>query len=214
MKHPTTRRAAITALGAASLASLTLSRSNVAFAAISSAAGVVAGGSLEGPNGPIQFSAFGSRLQLDDVAEPVLHGALAWHDPVGMDGAPLTIALVAVDSYGPGDVETARVMTGTASVNGEGEHPFALRLVDSGEIGAAVDTIRLVVGSAAGEVSGTPVPTGAGPGWHPSRAVPRLCRRVGRPAVIWKRSYSTQGLVQALFMAIALHAPPPDLLDV
>ena len=161
MKHPTTRRAAITALGAgaASLAALSLASPNVAFAAISSAAGVVAGGSLEGPAGPIQFSAFGSRLQLDDVADPVLHGALAWHDPAGMDGAPLTIALVAVDSYGPGDIETARVVTGTASVNSEGEHPFALRLVDGGEIGDALDAVRLVVGSAVSEVTGTPVPT-------------------------------------------------------
>ncbi|MDQ3654881.1 MAG: hypothetical protein M3457_07375 [Chloroflexota bacterium] len=167
MKHPTTRRAAITALGAgaASLASLSLLPPNVAFAAISSAAGVVAGGSLEGPNGPIQFSAFGSRLQLDDVAEPVLHGALAWYDLAGMDGAPLTIALIAVDSYGPGDIETARVMTGTASVNGEGEHRFGLRLVDGGEIGAAADMIRLAIGSAAGEVSGTPVPADAGIGF-------------------------------------------------
>jgi len=167
MKTPTTRRTAITALGAgvAGLATFSLLAPDRASAAISSAAGAVAGGSLEGPNGPIQFSAFGSRLQLDDAADPVLHGALAWHDPAGMDGAPLTIALVAVNSYGPGDIETARVMTGAASVNGEGEHPFALRLVDSGEIGAAADTIRLVLGSAAGEVSGTPVPADAESGF-------------------------------------------------
>ncbi len=164
MKHPTTRRAAITALGASvgALALFSFMVPNSAFAAISSAAGVVAGGSLEGPNGPIPFSAFGSRLQLDDVAEPVLHGVLAWHDPAGMDGAPLTISLVAVDSYGPGDIETARVMTGTVSVNGEGEHSFALRLVDGGEIGVAADTIWLVVGTAVGNVSGTPVPADAG----------------------------------------------------
>ncbi len=82
-----------------------------------------------------------------------------------MDGAPLTIALVAIESYGPGDIETARIMTGTASVNGEGAYPFGLRVVDSGEIGASVDLIRLVVGSATAEMTGTPVPTEAETGF-------------------------------------------------
>lgn len=167
MKTPTTRRAAITGLGAgvAGLATLSLLTPNPVAAAISSAAGAVAGGSLEGPNGPIQFSAFGSRLQLDDAPDPVVQGALAWYDPAGPDGAPLTLALAAVDSYGPGDIETARIMTGTVSVNGEGEHPFGLRLVDGGDIGAAGNMIRLAVGSAAAEVTGTPVPTEAESGF-------------------------------------------------
>ncbi len=161
MKTPTTRRTAITALGAgvAGLATFSLLAPDRASAAISSAAGAVAGGSLEGPNGPIQFSAFGSRLQLDDAPDPVVQGALAWYDPAGPDGTPLTIVLVTIAAYGPGDIETARVMAGTVSVNGEGEHPFGLRLVDEGEIGAAADTIRLTIGSAAGEVNGTPVPS-------------------------------------------------------
>jgi hypothetical protein len=169
MDAPATRRTAITALGAgmAGLALLSLSTPNAAFAAISSAAGMVAGGSLDGPNGPIQFSALGTRMQLDDAPDLVFQGTLAWYDPAGMDGAPLTIALVAIESYGPrdGDIETARVMTGTASVNGEGAHPFGLRVVDAGEIGASVDLVRLVVGSATAEVTGTPVPTGAETGF-------------------------------------------------
>jgi len=167
MKTPTTRRTAITALGAgvAGLATFSLLAPDRAFAAISSAAGAVAGGSLEGPNGPIQFSAFGSRLQLDDAPEPVVQGALAWYDPAGPDGAPLTIVLVTIAAYGPGDIETARVMAGTVSVNGEGEHPFGLRLVDGGEIGAAAGTMRLVVGRAAAEVTGTPVPADAESGF-------------------------------------------------
>jgi hypothetical protein len=127
-----------------------------AIAAMSSAAGIVAGGSLEGPNGPIQFSAFGSRIQLDDVEEPVIHGALAWHDAAGIDGAPVTISLVSVKSYGPHDTEASRLMTGTAAVNGDGEHPFSLRMVDGGEVGTGGDLVRLVVGSGAAELSGTP----------------------------------------------------------
>ena len=168
---PTTRRAAITGLGAgvaavAGLAVFTLATPNPAAAAISSGAGAVAGGSLEGPNGPIQFSAFGSRLQLDDVPDPVVQGALAWHDAAGMEGEPLTIALVTLTAYGPAsDDDNARVLAGTVSVNGEGERPFGLRLVEGGEIREAADSLRLVVGSAAVEVTGTPVPDAADAGF-------------------------------------------------
>lgn len=168
MKTSTTRRAAITSLGAgvAGLAAFSLAAPNPAAAAISSAAGAVAGGSLEGPSGPIQFSAFGSRLQLDDVPDPVVQGALAWHDPAGMDGEPLTIALVTLTAYGPApDDAYARVLAGTVSVNSEGEHPFGLRLVEGGEIGTSADSLRLIVGSAAAEVTGTPVPDAADSGF-------------------------------------------------
>lgn len=168
MNNPTTRRTAIATLGigAAGLATTAAMLPRAALAAISSGAGVVAGGSLDGPNGPIQFSAFGSRLQLDDQEDLVFQGALAWYDPTGMEGEPLTIGLVAVASYGPGDIETARIMTGTASVNGEGAYPFALRIVDAGEIGSAADTIHLVVGNAASDLSGTPIPADAETGFN------------------------------------------------
>lgn len=162
MKTPTTRRAAITALGAgvASVASLSLLSPQVAMAAISSSAGIVAGGSLEGPDGPIQFSAFGSRTQLDDVDDPVLQGALSWYDATGMEGELLVLALVSVTSYGPGSEANVRVLTGTLSANGEGKYPFGLLLVDGGEIGEGQDTVRLVVGEKVSEITATPIPAG------------------------------------------------------
>src|SRR5688572_9880414 len=78
MQTRTSRRSAIAAVGAgaAGIASFSL-LPRAAMAAISSSAGIVAGGSLEGPNGPIQFSAFGSRIQLDDADDLVFQGALA-----------------------------------------------------------------------------------------------------------------------------------------
>jgi hypothetical protein len=164
MNAPISRRAAITGLGAGAAGAAALSLlAPTTLAAISSGAGVVAGGSLEGPAGPVQFSAFGSRLESDDGSEPLLAGAIAWHDPAGADGAPLTLALVDIASYGPDpvDAERTRVMTGTVSVNGEGEHPFALRLVDNGAIGVNPDSVRLAIGEAAAEVTGTPVAAGA-----------------------------------------------------
>lgn len=162
MTSLSTRRSAIAALGAgvASVAALSVFAPHASLAAMSSAAGIVAGGSLDGPDGVIQFSAFGSRIQLDDVEDVIVQGSLTWLDPTGLEGKPLTLELVAVTSYGPGMEETERVLTGTASVNGEGEHAFGLLLVDSGEIGTGTDTVRLVVGSAVADVTGTPVPAG------------------------------------------------------
>ena len=164
MKQITSRRTAVASIGAG-IAGLTLGSvlpSNSVLAAMSSGAGVVAGGSLNGAaDAFIQFSAFGSRLRFDDGTEPIVHGAFSWYDPTGADGGPLTLALVKLGNYGPGDVENARVIAGTASVNGEGEHPFAVWLVDNGAIGEAVDSVRLVVGSGVAEQTGTPAPSDA-----------------------------------------------------
>ena len=103
MRTRTTRRGAIAtvAAGVSGMAMSSLPPARTALAAISSGAGVAAGGSLEGPNGTIQFSAFGSRIEIEGDDELVVHGALAWYDPAGVDGQPLTIALVSVESYGP-----------------------------------------------------------------------------------------------------------------
>lgn len=159
MKTTTTRRSTIAALGTgiAGLAVGSRLPGQTAFAAISSGAGVVAGGSLDGPNGPVQFSAFGSRLQHDDGSQPTVHASFSLYDPVGADGEPLTLALLSIGNYGPGDLENARVISGTLTLNGEGDHPFALWLVDNGEIGATPDQLTLSVGAAASEAMGTPV---------------------------------------------------------
>jgi hypothetical protein len=166
----TTRRAALATFGTAvaGAASSSLLAPNAAMAAHSSGAGVVAGGSLDGPNGTIQFSAFGSRMEFAEPADLHLFGAIAWHDPAGPGGEPLTLSLVSVASYGPdpADAEHARIMSGTISIEGEdGEHPFALRLVDSGDIGPTADSVRLVIGEGAAELAGTPVAAGVDAGF-------------------------------------------------
>ena len=164
MKHVTSRRTAVTSLGAgvAGLTVGSLLSSRSALAAMSSGAGVVAGGSLNGAaDAPIQFSAFGSRLRFDDGTEPIVHAAFNWFDPTGAEGEPLTLVLVTVGNYGPGELENTRVIAGSLSVNGEGEHPFALWLVDNGVVGEAVDSVRLVVGSGVADLTGTPAPADA-----------------------------------------------------
>ena len=157
MNVRTTRRTAIATLaGAAAAATLAPTAS---LAAMSGAAGIVAGGTLEGANGTITFSAFGSRITLDDVDEPVLFCALTWHDPAGLDGGPLTIDFASAASYGPTDVDTERLMTGTVTINGDAEAPFALWMVDGGVVGEGGDTVHLAVGDVA-LVDGTPVAGG------------------------------------------------------
>lgn len=147
------RRAALAMAGLGALG-LTAALGRGVSAAPSSAAGIVAGGSLAGTGGDITFSAFGSRIEDDTVTEPTLIGALAWHDPAGLDGGSVTLTLVHLASYGPGEVDDTRVLTGTVSVNGDGEVPFSLTLVDAGLIGEVVDSVHLTVG-----------PDVAGEGW-------------------------------------------------
>jgi len=123
----------------------------------SSGAGVVAGGAIVGNDGDIQFSAFGSVITYEDDHEPSRIGALAWYDPAGFDGEPVTLMLLTVSSYGPGDADDTRVLTGTVSVNGEGEAPFSLSLVDIGPVGEGIDSVHLAVGPDAAGSGATPM---------------------------------------------------------
>jgi hypothetical protein len=159
MKSGTTRRAALATIGTgiAGATLLGIAAPQAARAAMSSAAGVIAGGSLEGPNGPVQFSVFASRLQFDDGTDQLIRGSLVWFDPAGLDGEPLTLELVSLAAYSRADGENTRFMAGTVSVNGEGEEPFGMFLTDNGLVGAATDNIQFAVGPAAAGLTGTPV---------------------------------------------------------
>lgn len=142
------RRTALAAAGIGALGVTGLLARGVS-AAHSSGAGIVAGGSLAGAAGDIQFSAFGSRIEYSDGHETSQIGTLAWFDPAGLDGGPVTLTLVQVASYGPGDTDDTRVLAGTVAVNGDGEVPFSLVMVDAGPIGEAVDSVHLTVGPGA-----------------------------------------------------------------
>ncbi len=152
------RRAALAAAGMGALGLTALLAGN-ALAAHSSGAGIVAGGSLAGAGDDIQFSAFGTRIEYTDGHEPSQIGTLAWYDPAGLDGGPVSLTLVSVSSYGQGDADDTRVLAGTVSVNGEGEVPFSLTLVDAGPIGEAVDSVHLAVGPDAAGDGATPATT-------------------------------------------------------
>ena len=158
------RRAALAAAGIGALGLTTLLAQG-ASAAHSSGAGVVAGGSLVGSDGDIQFSAFGSVISYDDGHEQSRIGTLAWHDPAGLDGRPVTLTLVSVTSYGPGEADNTRILTGTVAVKDEGEGesekvaPFSLTLVDAGPIGEGVDSVHLAVGPDAAGDGATPMAT-------------------------------------------------------
>lgn len=152
------RRKAMAAAGIGALG-LTALLAQGASAAHSSGAGIVAGGSLVGSDGDIQFSAFGSVINYEDGHEPSRIGTLAWHDPAGLEGGPVTLTLVSVSSYGPGEADDTRVLTGTLSVNDEGEVPFSLTLVDAGPIGEGADSVHLAVGPDAAGDGATPIAT-------------------------------------------------------
>jgi len=167
MKSAISRRAAIATLGTgiAGMTAAGIALPRTTLAAMSSAAGIFAGGSLEGPNGLVQFSIFATRIQLDDEAEPIIRGAFSWIDPKGLDGEPLLLELVNLADYGRGDNDNTRFMSGTVSVNGEGEEPFGVFLTDNGTIGFETDNIQLAVGPPATGLTGTPIPEEPGSGF-------------------------------------------------
>jgi|GEM_PF-3399227 len=163
MSSGTTRRAALATIGTgiAGVAALGFAAPKAALAAMSSAAGVFGGGSLEGPNGTVQFSAFATRLEFDDQQEAEIRGAFEWFDPAGLDGEPLTLELATLSEYRRTDHDTTRFMAGTVLVNGEDEEPFGLFLTDNGVIGATTDNLQLAVGTVAAGLGTVPVEAGS-----------------------------------------------------
>lgn len=132
--------------GAAALATIGLAtHGEVAALVVQSGGGIAGGGSLQIADGPAEFTVFGSRFQLEEQEAPVFTGSLSYNDVVGKTIVESTL----IDAYGPveGNEATMRQMSGFATVNGQGKHPFNLVLTDGGPIGAGLDHFKLEVGA-------------------------------------------------------------------
>lgn len=112
---------------------------------IQSGGGIAGGGSLQADGGPAEFSVFGSRFAVEGSDSPILFGTLSYNDVVGKT----IIESIAISAYAPveGSEDTMRQMSGTASINGAGVHPFNLVLTDGGPIGSGADMFQLAVGA-------------------------------------------------------------------
>ena len=147
------RRQAIIAGGfGAALATVPTVHRAAAQRAIQSGGGIAGGGSMEVAVGTAHFSVFGSRFVVVDEDAPLIIGSLTW---TGADGASLVSS--EVTSYGPVDGdELSRQMTGTLSIDGEGEYPFTLTLTDGGGPGAGDDVLVLNVLDAGANAAPSP----------------------------------------------------------
>jgi hypothetical protein len=110
--------------------------------------GMVGGGLVQSEQGEANFSLFVSRLIFSDDPEVVV-GSVIWVD----DAAELTLTSTTITEYIVPEVEpegvVLRQIIGTMSLDGEGEFPFDMEIVDADLPGAGTDTVVLNVGDGA-----------------------------------------------------------------
>ena len=145
MDHSLTRRT-FAISGAPALAMFGLvSKTGLAAPVVQSGGGISGGGTVLADGSPGEFSVFGSRFLTDESDSPLFIGQLSYNDVV----AKMTVQSLEIVAYGPveGQENTMRQMSGFASVNGAGKHPFNLILTDGGPIGSGLDHFTLTVGA-------------------------------------------------------------------
>ena len=146
MAETSINRRTLVVSGAAALAMFGLaSKSGLAAPVVQSGGGISGGGSVLADESPAEFSVFGSRFVTDEGDTPIYVGQLSYYSAV----AKTTIASLSIAAYGPieGQESAMRQMSGIASVNGEGQHPFNVILTDGGPIGSGLDHFKLDVGA-------------------------------------------------------------------
>lgn len=118
--------------------------------------GMVGGGLVQLEQGEANFSLFVSRLIFSDDTVVVV-GSVLWID--GATGSSLRST--AITEYIVPDVEAERGVLrgiiGTMSVDGEGEYPFELEVIDADLPGSGLDTVDLKVGDGARTGESPPV---------------------------------------------------------
>lgn len=135
------------ALTASSIAALSLAAPVAIFAAAPltiKTDGMAGGGSIPNDQGPVNFSVFGSRFDVEGSASPVVAGQLQLLDPAQR------ITIESLETTGFDLVEgeeNSRRMTGFARVSGQGEHPFEITMTDGGPPGSGMDEITFTLGN-------------------------------------------------------------------
>ena len=120
--------------------------------------GMVGGGLVRFEQGEASFSLFVSRLIFSEDGTEVVAGSIIWVDKEAM----LTLRSTAITEYIVPEVQpeqgTSRQIVGTMSVNGEGDYPFQMEVVDADLPGSGSDSVDLKVGDGAGtSENATPV---------------------------------------------------------
>ena len=111
--------------------------------------GMVGGGLVQFEQGEANFSLFVSRLIFSADDSEVVVGSVLWVDgAAGVSMRSTAIAEYIVPQVEP-EQGVLRQIIGTMSVDGEGDYPFDMEVVDRDLPGAATDTVVLKVGDGA-----------------------------------------------------------------
>lgn len=106
---------------------------------------ITGGGVMQAGGGPAEFSVFGASFLTPTSDTPRFAGSLNYIDVV----AKTIVISVSISAFGPveGSESTTRQMSGIATVDGAGAHPFDAILTDGGPIGSGLDQFQLRVGA-------------------------------------------------------------------
>ena len=105
--------------------------------------GVAGGGLVKWNDGEAQLSLFLTRFN-PESGFPIFVGRVQWVDT----GKSLLFETLEIQDYGPvAGQPNARAAIGRLTVNGSGNHPFRIQVVDAGQPGSGLDTISFEVGA-------------------------------------------------------------------
>ncbi|MBW3634681.1 MAG: hypothetical protein KY456_16810 [Chloroflexi bacterium] len=111
--------------------------------------GMIGGGLVESGESEAHFSLFASRLSVEGENQEVVVGSVLWVDV----STGLTMSSTSITGYSVPEVQPdqgeSREIVGIMSVNGEGEYPFELEVIDADLPGSGLDSVSLTVGDRA-----------------------------------------------------------------
>jgi hypothetical protein len=124
--------------------------------------GIVGGGRAEFGEGGANFSIFASRLNFEWETQEVIVGSVLWVDvSTGsvLHSTSVTDYIVPQDQPAQG---VSRQIVGIMNVDGEGDYPFELDVIDAQVFASGQDSVSLKVGDAVRRSGDTTPAAGAG----------------------------------------------------
>ncbi len=156
MTEPSVNRRTLVRAGTLGFAMLGLaSQSAGAASSTITADAITGGGVMQAGGGPAEFSVFGASFLTATSDAPRFAGSLSFSDVV----AKTIVVSVSISAFGPveGSAATTRQMSGIATVDGAGAHPFDVILTDGGPIGSGLDRFELRVGADGASATRDPI---------------------------------------------------------
>ena len=124
--------------------------------------GIVGGGLVESEEGGAHFSLFASRFNFDGQDQEVIVGSVVWMD----EATGSTLRSKSITDYIVPENQPAqgvsRQIVGIMSLDGEGDYPFELEVIDAQAPVPGRDSVSLKVGDVARGAGGATPTAGSG----------------------------------------------------